>query len=50
MNIRIFSFLVLFSQFNLNKTEEGATNKITPITIMRIDKIINTFIFNDMLD
>ena len=50
MNIKIFSFPVFSSQFNLNKIEGEATNKITPITITSIDKIINTFIFNNRLD
>ena len=45
----IFSFPVFFSQFNLNNIDGEATNKITPITIISIDKIINTFIFNDTL-
>ena len=50
MNIKIFSLAVFSSQFNLNKTDGLATNKITPTTITSIDKIINTFIFNDRLD
>ena len=44
MNIRIFSFRVFSFQFNLNNTDGVATNKRTPITIISIDKIINTFI------
>ena len=44
MNIKIFSFTVFLFQFNLNNTDGVATNKITPITITSIDKIINTFI------
>ena len=49
MNMSIFSFLVFFSQFNLNNTDGETTNKITPITITSNDKIINIFIFNDRL-
>ena len=49
MNMSIFSFPVFSSQFNLNNTDGEDTNKITPITITSIDKIINTFIFNDRL-
>ena len=49
MNMSIFSFPVFSSQFNLNKTDGEATNNITPIIITNIDKIINTFIFNDRL-
>ena len=44
MNIRIFSFPFFSVQFNLNNTEGVAINKITPIIITSIDKIINTFI------
>jgi len=44
MHIRIFSLPVFSFQFNLNNTEGGAINKITPIMITSIDKIINTFI------
>jgi hypothetical protein len=44
MNIKIFSFNVFSFQFNLNNTDGDATNKIIPITIISIDKIINTFI------
>ena len=44
MNIRIFSFPVFSFQFNLNNADGVATNKRTPITIISIDKIINTFI------
>jgi len=44
MNIRIFSFRVFSSQFNLNNTDGVATNRRTPTTIISIDKIINTFI------
>ena len=40
----ILSFPVFSSQFNLNNTDGETTNKITPITITSIDKIINTFI------
>ena len=43
--MRILSFPVFSSQFNLNNTDGEATNKITPIVITSIDKIINTFIF-----
>ena len=43
MNMSIFCFLVFSSQFNLNNTDGEDTNKITPITITSIDKIINTF-------
>ena len=39
----ILSFPVFSCQFNLNKTDGEATNRITPITITSIDKIINTF-------
>jgi len=44
MNIRIFSFPVFSFQFNLNNTDGVVTNSKTPITIISIDKIINTFI------
>ena len=44
MNIRIFSFPVFSFQFNLNNTDGVDTNSKTPITIISIDKIINTFI------
>ena len=44
MNIRIFSFPVFSFQFNLNNTDGVTTNSKTPITIISIDKIINTFI------
>ena len=44
MNIRIFSFPVFSLQFNLNNTDGVDTNSKTPITIISIDKIINTFI------
>ena len=44
MNIRIFSFPVFSFQFNLNNTDGLDTNRRTPITIISIDKIINTFI------
>ena len=44
MNIRIFSFPVFSFQFNLNNTDGVDANKRTPITIISIDKIINTFI------
>ena len=44
MSIRIFSFPVFSFQFNLNNTDGVTTNKRTPITIISIDKIINTFI------
>ena len=40
----ILSFPVFSFQFNLNKTDGEATNRITPIAITSIDKIINTFI------
>ena len=40
----ILSFPVFSCQFNLNNTDGEANNKITPITITSIDKIINTFI------
>ena len=44
MNIRIFSFPVFSSNFNLNNTDGLLINKIIPIMITSIDKIINTFI------
>ena len=44
MNIRIFSFPVFSFQFNVKNTDGVTTNKRTPITIISIDKIINTFI------
>ena len=44
MNIRIFSFPVFSFQFNLNNTDGVDTNRRTPMTIISIDKIINTFI------
>ena len=44
MNIMIFSFTVFSFQFNLNNTDGDATNKIIPITITSIDKVINIFI------
>ena len=44
-----FSFPVFSSQFNLNNIDGDVTNKITPIIMTSIDKIINTFIFNDRL-
>ena len=44
MNMSIFSFNVFSTQFNLNSIDGEAINKITPITITSIDKIINTFI------
>ena len=40
----IFSFLVFSFQFNLNNTDGVAIIRRTPITIISIDKIINTFI------
>ena len=49
MNMRALSLPVFSSQFNLNNTDGEVTNKITPIMITSIDKIINTFIFNDRL-
>ena len=42
--MRILSFPVFSSQFNLNNTDGEDTNRITPITITSIDKIINIFI------
>ena len=50
MNIKIFSFPVFSFQFNLNNVEGVATNKRTPITIISIDKIINTFISTPLLN
>ena len=44
MNIRIFSFPVFSSHFNLNNTDGLLINKIIPIMITSIDKIINIFI------
>ena len=44
MNISIFSFPVFSFQFNLNNTDGVATIRRAPITIISIDKIINTFI------
>ena len=44
MNIRIFSFPVFSFQFNVNNTDGVATIRRAPITIISIDKIINTFI------
>ena len=44
MNIKNFSFPVFSCQFNLNNTDELTVNKITPVIITSIDKIINTFI------
>ena len=46
MNIKIFSFTVFSFQLNLNNKVGDATNKIIPIAITSIDKIINTFINN----
>ena len=46
MNMSIFSFNVFSTQFNLNSIDGEAINKITPITITSIDKIINTFIID----
>ncbi len=46
MNIRIFSFPVFSFQFNLNNTDGVATNRRAPMTIISIDKIINTFIIS----
>ena len=40
----ILSFPVFSFQFNLNNTDGEAINRITPIMITSIDKIINTFI------
>ena len=44
MNIRIFSRPDFSFQLNLNNTDGVDTNSKTPITIISIDKIINTFI------
>ena len=44
MIIRIFSRLVFSFQLNLNNTDEETVTMRTPITIISIDKIINTFI------
>ena len=44
MNIRIFSRPDFSFQLNLNNTDGVATIRRTPITIISIDKIINTFI------
>ena len=44
MNIRIFSRPDFSFQFNLNNADGVATNRRTPMTIISIDKIINTFI------
>ena len=49
MNMSIFSIPVFSFQFNLNSADGEAINKITPIIITSIDKIINTFIFSDKL-
>ena len=49
MNIRILSFTVFSAQFNLNNADGVATNRRTPITIISIDKIINTFISSSFL-
>ena len=49
MNIRIFSFPVFSFQFNLNNTDGVATIRRAPITIISIDKIINTFISSPFL-
>ena len=43
MNMSILSFPVFSSQSNLNNTDGEVTNKIIPIIITSIDKIINTF-------
>ena len=48
--MRTFSFVVFPPQFNLNNTDGEVTNKTTPTIITSIDKIINTFIFNDRLN
>ena len=50
MNIRIFSFPVFSSHFNLNNTDGLLINKIIPIMITSIDKIINTFIIKYFVD
>ena len=44
MNINNFSLFVFSLQFNLNNIDGLTVNKITPITITSVDKIINTFI------
>ena len=44
MNIRIFSRPDFSFQLNLNNTDGVATIRRTPITIISIDKILNTFI------
>jgi len=44
MIIRIFSRPVFLFQLNLNNTDEETVIMRTPITIISIDKIINTFI------
>ena len=44
MNIKNFSIPVFSFQFNLNNIDGLTANKITPIIITSIDKIINTFI------
>ena len=44
MIIVIFSRPVFLSQLKLNNTDGVATIRRTPITIISIDKIINTFI------
>ena len=44
MIIRIFSRPVFSFQLNLNNTDEETVIMRTPITIISIDKIINTFI------
>jgi len=46
----IFSFPVFSSQFNLNNTDGEVNNKIIPIMITSIDKIINTFIIKYFVD
>ena len=45
MIIRIFSRPVFLFQLNLNNTDGVVTIRRTPITMISIDKIINTFIF-----
>ena len=45
-----FSFADFSFQLNLNNTDGVANNKIAPIAITSIDKIINTFMFNNRLD
>tara|TARA_B110000116_G_C16352948_1_gene366218 strand:+ start:151 stop:321 length:171 start_codon:yes stop_codon:yes gene_type:complete len=44
MKIIIFSLPVFSFQLNINKVDGVDINKITPITIISIDKMINTFI------